>query len=175
MLGDRIAVLDRGRLLQCGTPREIYERPAHRFVATFVGSPPMNLLPVELVADGEHTHVHMIAADRSLSWTMPAGTGLARPARAGQVELGIRPEAIAIHSAEMLSASDASPILDAQVRGLEFNGHEVLATLSFGPHRIVARLPANAPVQERQHVRVRLDLKRAAWFDAGSGTASVSI
>ena len=45
LLGDRIAILDRGRLLQCGAPREVYEHPAHRFVATFIGSPPMNILP----------------------------------------------------------------------------------------------------------------------------------
>ena len=44
-LGDRIAVLNLGRLQQIGTPDEIYHRPANTFVATFVGSPPMNLVP----------------------------------------------------------------------------------------------------------------------------------
>jgi multiple sugar transport system ATP-binding protein len=169
LLGDRIAVLDRGRLLQCGTPRDVYERPVHRFVATFVGSPPMNLVPVEFVPEGEHTRVHLVAADRSLSWIMPTGIGLRRWPAPGQAELGIRPEAITVESAETASESAASPLLDGHVQRLEFNGHEVLASLSIGPHRLLARLPASLPVEERQRVRVRLDLRRAAWFEAGNG------
>jgi multiple sugar transport system ATP-binding protein len=169
LLGDRIAVLDRGRLLQCGTPREVYERPVHRFVATFVGNPPMNLLPVELVPEGELTRAHLIAADRSLSWTMPARSGPRESPPSGQVQLGIRPEAIAVHPSGALRGSEASPILDAQVRGIEFNGHEVLATLSLGPHRLMARLPASLPIEDRQHLAVSLDLSRATWFEAESG------
>jgi multiple sugar transport system ATP-binding protein len=171
LLGDRIAILDRGRLLQCGTPREIYQRPVHRFVATFVGSPSMNLLPVELVSEGDLTRVHLIAADRSLSWTMPAGSGPRETPDGGQVELGIRPEAIAVHAPGDPPAPESSPILEAHVRGLEFNGHEVLATLSLGPHRLVARLPASLPIQDRQQLRVHLDLARAAWFEPESGGA----
>ncbi|HEU0116821.1 MAG TPA: TOBE domain-containing protein, partial [Thermomicrobiales bacterium] len=45
-MGDRIAVMDRGRIRQLGTPHEIYDEPADTYVATFVGSPPMNLVPV---------------------------------------------------------------------------------------------------------------------------------
>src|SRR5690349_8403381 len=51
-LGDRIAVMDRGRLLQVGTPEEIYGRPCNEFVARFVGSPAMNLLPGPAVGEG---------------------------------------------------------------------------------------------------------------------------
>ena len=147
LLGDRIAVLDRGRLLQYGTPREIYAHPVHRFVATFVGSPPMNILPCELTREGDRTRIHLIAADPALSWLMPASTGpLDRP-ESGQVELGLRPESIAVHHAGVSSTSPSSPIFDAQVRRLEFNGPEILATLSLGPHRLVARLPASLPIR----------------------------
>jgi multiple sugar transport system ATP-binding protein len=52
-LGDRIAVLDRGRLQQVGTPEEIYRTPCNLFVARFVGSPAMNMLPGPLVGRGE--------------------------------------------------------------------------------------------------------------------------
>jgi multiple sugar transport system ATP-binding protein len=51
-LGDRIAVLDRGHMHQLGTPAEVYERPADRFVATFIGSPPMNLVAAGKVETG---------------------------------------------------------------------------------------------------------------------------
>jgi ABC-type sugar transport system ATPase subunit len=174
LLGDRIAILDRGRLLQCGTPREVYDRPVQRFVATFVGNPPMNILPVELVPEGNLTRVHMIAADRSLSWTMPASTGPGELPASGQVELGIRPEAIAVHPPGIPSPSDCWPTLEAHVRGLEFNGHEVLATLSLGPHRLVARVPASLPIQDRQPLQVSFDLRHAVWFDAESGKALAS-
>ena len=56
-LGDRVAVLERGRLQQVASPAELYARPANRFVAGFIGSPPMNFLPARLLpgarADGE--------------------------------------------------------------------------------------------------------------------------
>jgi ABC-type sugar transport system ATPase subunit len=171
LLGDRVAILDRGRLLQCGTPREIYERPVDRFVAGFVGSPPMNLLPVELVPEGDRTRVHLIAADRSLSWTMPAGAGPRETPASGQVELGVRPESVAVHAAGCPPAATSSPILEAQVRGLEYNGHEVLATLSIGPHRLVARLPSGPPIRDRSHLRITLDLGRSSWFDPERGVA----
>jgi ABC-type sugar transport system ATPase subunit len=169
LLGDRIAVLDRGRLLQCGTPREVYTHPVHRFVATFVGSPPMNVLPCDLTREGDRTRIHLIAADPALSWLMPAGTGPREWPDSGQVELGLRPEAIAIHHPGASSASPSSPMFDAQVRRLEFNGPEILATLSLGPHRLVARLPASLPISDRQHLRVILDLSHAVWFEPESG------
>ena len=117
------------------------------------------------------TRVHLIAADPHLSWEMPAGSGPRDWPESGQVELGLRPEAIAIHRAGSQDASPWSPVFDAQVRRLEFNGPEILATLSLGPHRVVARLASSFPVQDRQHLRVTLDLKQAVWFDPESGTA----
>jgi ABC-type sugar transport system ATPase subunit len=166
LLGDRIAVLDRGRLLQCGTPRLVYDHPAHRFVATFIGSPPINLIPFELVREGERTRIHLIAAERSMGWEMAAGAGPPRWPESGQVQLGVRPEAIRIHQE---GDPPAPVLLDAQVRRLEFQGSEVLATLSLGPHRLVARLPAGMPIQERQHLRLALDLTKAVWFNPDSG------
>jgi ABC-type sugar transport system ATPase subunit len=171
LLGDRIAVLDRGRLLQCGTPREVYERPVHRFVATFVGSPPMNLLPCERERQGDETRIHLIAADRSLSWSMPADSGPREWPDSGQLQLGLRPEAIALHQPGM---ERSAPVVEAQVRRIEFNGPEVLATLSLGPHRLVVRLPASVPIHDRQHLRVALDLRHAAWFDPESGSVLAS-
>jgi ABC-type sugar transport system ATPase subunit len=166
LLGDRIAVLDRGRLLQCGTPREVYEHPSHRFVATFIGSPPINLIPCELVRDDDRTRIHLIAAERSMGWEMPVGAGPPLWPESGQVELGIRPEAIRIHRE---GDPPSSVVLDAQVRRLEFHGSEVQATVSLGPHRLVARLPAGPPIHERQHLRLMLDLNQAVWFDPDNG------
>jgi ABC-type sugar transport system ATPase subunit len=169
VLGDRIAVLDRGRLLQCGTPREVYEHPVHRLVATFVGSPPMNLLPCELVRKGDQTRVHLIAAERSLSWAIPADSGPRKWPDSGQVELGIRPEAISVQQPGPSHSPPSAATVEAQVRRLEFNGPEVLATLAVGPHRLVARFPAGLPLHDRQQLRVTLDMRQAAWFETGNG------
>ena len=95
LLGDRVAVLDRGRLLQCGPPRAIYQQPTNRFVATFVGSPPMNILACEVERDGDRLQIHVIAAKQGLSWPM-AGSGPPAVWLEGidRIELGLRPEAI---------------------------------------------------------------------------------
>ncbi len=102
---------------------------------------------------------------------MPAGSGPREWPDPGQVELGLRPESIAVHHPGASSASPSWPIFDAQVRRLEFNGPEILATLSLGPHRLVARLPASLPISDRQHLRVILDLSHAVWFEPESGRA----
>jgi multiple sugar transport system ATP-binding protein len=170
LMGDRVVVLDRGRLLQCGAPRAIYDHPSDRFVATFVGSPPMNILPCQIERDGDSIKVIPLAANVALAW--PSGIDKLPPDWEGTTrlfDLGMRPEAIA------LSAGDASastgPNVIAQVRRLEFNGPELLATLALGPHRLVARLPAGQPIEVRQRVAVHLDLSRAVWFDQSTGEA----
>src|SRR6478736_3058253 len=82
-LADRIAVMSAGQLQQLATPDEIYDYPANKFVAEFIGSPPMNLLPAEIV-DGE-----IVALG---SWRIPYQANLAN----GPVDLGLRPEAITL-------------------------------------------------------------------------------
>jgi ABC-type sugar transport system ATPase subunit len=87
MMADRIAVFSNGEIVQVGTPDEIYERPASRYVARFVGSPPINVLPLEVGADGDGL------AARGLGATLPlaTGTGLAPGTRIG---LGVRPQRV---------------------------------------------------------------------------------
>jgi ABC-type sugar transport system ATPase subunit len=176
LLGDRIAILDRGRLLQCGPPRAVYERPEHRFVGTFVGSPPMNMLPCEITRADAGIRIHLLAADRASSWILPEDRLPAdpdgRPSR-GQVELGLRPEAISVArpcpSPEV--GKPASPALCASVRRVEFHGCELLATLALGPHRVVARLGAGVAIRERERVQVVFDMTQAVWFDPATGRA----
>ena len=172
-MGDRIVILDRGQLLQCGTPRTIYGRPIHRFVATFVGSPPMNILPCQIEHEGETVRIHPIATDRASSWTttktsLPKGwDGTTK-----LFDLGFRPEAISLRKPFGTSEPRPSmPALGAQVRRLEFNGPELLATLALGPHELIARLPASQSVEDRQRVEIVLDLSGAIWFDQSTGEA----
>jgi multiple sugar transport system ATP-binding protein len=173
LMGDRVVVLERGRMLQCGTPRVIYDNPVDRFVATFVGSPPMNIMPCQIERDGDSVKVLPLAADAALSWT--PGTDSLPPGWEGTTklfDLGVRPEAIIVRAAdEPTDAPSARPTVIARVRRIEFNGAELLVTLALGPHRIVARLPASQSIETGQHVEVLLDLGRAVWFDQSTGEA----
>jgi len=83
-LADRIAVMHEGVLQQCAPPREVYGAPANTYVATFIGSPAMNLLPVE-VRDGE-------LRGSGLELALPDGHALRASAAAGAVVIGVRPQ-----------------------------------------------------------------------------------
>ena len=171
LMAHHLAVLDRGRLLQHGLPLDVYERPEHRSVATFLGTPPINIVPCELTSEGNLVRVQPIAADRSHGWLMPARLGPRAWPEDGQVELGIRPEAIRFHDDETPAGEASSTPLEAQVRRLDYTGPELLATLSLGPHRVVARWTASLPICERMRLRISLDLGRASWFEPDSGRA----
>ncbi len=173
LMGERIAILKAGRLLQCAPPRTIYDHPADRFVATFVGTPSMNIIPCQIERQDDAIKVIPLAADHAFAWTssaekLPDGwQGTTR-----LFDLGLRPEAITVGAID--SATDETPArakLVARIRRLEFNGPEVLATLMLGPHRLTARLPARQPVADNQSVSLFLDLDHARWFDQSTGMA----
>ncbi|MEU6073750.1 ABC transporter ATP-binding protein [Micromonospora sp. NPDC047074] len=139
VLADRIAVLRDGRVEQVGTPDEIWRTPATTFVARFVGSPAMNLLP----ADGP-LHPHGAA-----------------PAGLGGMELGFRPEAVAL---------DAAEGTDATVERVEVVGEDAYAYLSLaGGHPVVARVPAARRPARGATVRVGVRWADVHLFHAGSG------
>ena len=179
LMGDRVVVLDRGRVLQCETPRAIYDHPVDRFVATFVGSPPMNILPCQIERDGDSAKVIPLAAGVALSWT--PGIDLLPPGWEGTTklfDLGVRPEAITVRAVDGPTESPAcAPKVIAQVRRLEFNGPELLAT----PWRLRAPdlgcspgcRPASRAIEEdaSQRVEMFLDLEAApiVWFDQSTG------
>jgi ABC-type sugar transport system ATPase subunit len=144
-LGDRVAVLDRGRLEQAGPPRELYDRPANAFVAGFLGSPPMNLFPTRLATDRGRLVIRL--GDQAVP-IAPAGlAALPVAATTG----GVRPEALRLATAE--AGADA---VRGTLEHLECLGHETLAHVRVdgadGAVRLVARvagmpaLPVGAPV-----------------------------
>jgi ABC-type sugar transport system ATPase subunit len=149
-LGDRVAVLQRGRLQQVAPPRDLYERPANAFVAGFIGSPPMNLLPVRLVSDGGVPALELVdpsaAAGRAaLRLPLPPSLGdasrRAAPTGAGAPALlGIRPEHLALADE---STSGAIPV---QVSHAEYLGHETLAHCTVGSLPLIARLSTVTPL-----------------------------
>jgi multiple sugar transport system ATP-binding protein len=87
-LGDKIVVLSEGRVQQAGTPLTLYQQPANRFVATFIGSPTINLLPAKVVEVNDQG-VHMRLGNGATAFATVNGSGL-QPGET--VEIGVRPE-----------------------------------------------------------------------------------
>jgi ABC-type sugar transport system ATPase subunit len=152
-MADRIVVLHGGVIQQVGTTRDIYSRPANTFVATFVGSPQMNLFPGVLNEAGDGT-----AFDGVLR--LPLGTRLPVADRT-PVTLGIRPEDIRVCTPD-------EPGVDAvaRVRLVEDVGAEDFATLDLGDARCTIRVPGHGTVTEGTEVGLRVARTALHVFDA---------
>ena len=140
-MADRIVLLNKGRVEQVGTPAELYEHPATSFAATFVGSPPMSLLP-------------MSDLTRSLR---PAAT-----AGPGPLLVGVRPE-------HLVLGPEGPDHLAARVESHEFLGAETLVYLDCRGTGMIARVPGNAKFSDRQAVGVSWRVEDAHVFEEASG------
>ncbi|HZX08933.1 ABC transporter ATP-binding protein [Kribbella sp.] len=156
-MSDRIAVMRDGVVQQCATPEEIYERPANRFVASFMGSPPMNFLTGEL-ADVDGTR-----AFRSKALTQPLTPPSAAPDRA--VVLGIRPEDIT------LSTTPVEGYHPGKVFVSEPLGPDVLVTVNIEGELLKARVPTPFRLGHDSTVYVGFDPARLHLFTTTDGTA----
>lgn len=161
-LGRRVAVMDRGRLIQSGTPNEVYDRPASPFVARFVGDPPMNLIPTAVAIDP----VTGMRQVKILSEAARAMTDAMTSNGEGRILMGVRPEHIALQRGgdEALSLPDRATF-DAVVNALEYRGDSVLATLDLSGVPVVARITgAGELLREGERVVAVVDLNRICWF-----------
>jgi multiple sugar transport system ATP-binding protein len=156
-MSDRIAVMRDGVVQQCATPEEIYERPANRFVASFMGSPPMNFVTGELAdVDGVRTF-------RAPAFTQPiqVGTGPTDPA----VVLGIRPEDVTLSTIPIDGHHPGKVFVSEPL------GPDVLVTVSVEGELIKARVPTPFRLGHDSTVYVGLNPDRLHLFDAADGTA----
>jgi len=151
-LGDRIAVLRAGRLEQLDTPRAIYERPATTFVASFFGTPPMNLLNAD--RDGELAKVASLA--------LPAPRGAV-----AKLVLGVRPEHVKLVSDG--SASESGARGQALVTAVEPLGAESHLELDFDGHPLRTRVPGFSAPEPGERVTFEFDQGAVRWFDRDSG------
>ena len=152
-LASRVAVMKKGRLQQFDTPMNIYNRPANRFVAEFVGSPSMNFVEGEIDAATE-TFVSdslRIPLDR---WH------LAKLSARSRLTMGIRPEHIQV------LAEPRADAVAASVYVTELMGNETFVFLSVGNNRLIARAPADFRANVESKVWLRLATEKAHFFDA---------
>ena len=153
-LADRIVIMQAGRIMQAGTPLEIYRRPANTFVASFIGNPPMNLLPCRI---DSAANMVVIADEYPISaaaFTLPAKSS------GESLTLGIRPEHIRIESS---STPDGIP---GSVYVLQTLGSESLVIVRVGEHLISVRLFGDEVPELPPQVWLVPDYTRAFFYDA---------
>jgi len=165
-MGDRIVIMNGGVICQVGTPLDVYDRPANLFVAGFVGSPPMNFFPGEIVQEGGGTSVRL---DGGLLLPLER-TDLA--ASAGRpVVLGIRPEHISVSQtgrplSDVAWAAVGAPAkVPATIEVVEPLGHRVVVTARSvaGPFQLETEI--HAGVRPQDQVDLWFDMNRAYLFD----------
>ncbi|HET9530257.1 MAG TPA: ATP-binding cassette domain-containing protein, partial [Blastocatellia bacterium] len=155
-LAHRVAVMRGGNLQQFDTPVSIYNRPANRFVAEFVGSPSMNLIEGRIDKDARQFRGSGVALQLE-------AFHLDRTNKHDRVTLGIRPEHIS------LSAIEREGWLRARVYVTELMGNEALVFLRLGEAKLVARAGPDFRADMETPVWVKLDMGRSDFFDAESG------
>ena len=179
-LGDRIAVLRKGKVLQIGTPRELYERPNSLFVAGFIGSPAMNFLPTRWAGGRLELPVG--------SFELPPEARAHVETSEGPLIAGFRPEHL--NAVKFQDPKARGPCFEAQVELIEWLGADLFVYFNVAlegfeemnlpedldietpnpAHRsLVVRIDPGAGLREGDTLRLHIDPKRAQIFDASSG------
>ncbi len=192
-LGDRLAVMRAGRIEQVGAPQHLYDEPANSFVASFLGSPPMNLVAGRLESDEEGWKFCSPAGwslglqKTAVSANLPAAFTADRP-----VTFGVRPEDIVLEEKEIASGDSAgnqaklptiaSTPVAGRVAFVETLGDTTLAEVDVGPacppsaraaqtDRLLCKAPSTVSWTEGQTVLARLAARRWHLFDTETGEA----
>ncbi|WMY86111.1 sn-glycerol-3-phosphate ABC transporter ATP-binding protein UgpC [Pseudomonas shirazica] len=161
-LGDKVAVMKDGIIQQFGTPQQIYNDPSNQFVASFIGSPPMNFIPVRLTQqDG-----HLLAVLDSGQARCELPLGMAADEMDGrEVILGIRPEQIALGAAE----GNGLPGIRAEVQVTEPTGPDLLVFVTLNQTKVCCRLAPDVACRVGDNLNLQFDPARVLLFDAASG------
>ena len=155
-LAHRVAIMRKGKLQQFDSPMNIYNRPANRFVAEFVGSPGMNFI------DGKLDAAARSFISNALTLTL-AESQLANLDGHARVTLGIRPEHIEVSTVER------NGWLQASVYVTELMGNETFVFLNLGAQKVIARAPADFRAEMESSVWIEIDRQKALFFDSESG------
>ena len=150
-LADRIVIMNDGRIQQAGTPLDVYERPANLFVATFIGSPSMNVLKGEY--DGDNLVVGGTPIEPTAKQKSCMGS------YRGDITLGVRPQHVSV-------ADGGRNTVQARVEVVEHLGSEKFVYLKIGEQPLTARLESQDHASEGQEQFFAFDMDQAHIFDA---------
>ncbi len=155
-LADRIVVLSAGRIEQVGPPLELYERPANLFVARFIGSPAMNIMPATVIGTGDATRIKLKDGSEV---TVDVATSASDQGKAAS--FGVRPEDLAIATGDEFLFEGVVDIVEAlgEVTLLYVNG-------PVEEEPVVVKLPGIVDVKKGQTLRFSATKTKLHLFDA---------
>ena len=162
-LGDRIVVMNAGRVQQVDTPLALYDRPANRFVAGFIGSPAMNF--VEGTVSDDRGARSLVTGDGAFSVPLPRQIA-ASISVGSRIVLGIRPEDLETSDG---SARGDVVSITGRVDLVEPLGNETFVHATVGSHVMTVRVASRDLPHAGTEVGLLLDPAKAHWFDAASG------
>lgn len=155
-LATRIVVIRDGKVQQAGTPREIYDRPANRFVAGFVGSPTMNFLCGALECDASHARF----STPGMTFDVDACEFGTRREGSSRAVLGVRPEAVTIGPEGRWAG---------RVRLVEMLGMHQVVWVDVAGQSVAGLAPADTPITPGSEVRLDIDAGKVSLFDGDTG------
>lgn len=166
MMGHRVVVMHRGRIQQVGRPMEVYNEPVNRFVAEFIGSPPMNFFEGFLLPrDGG-----LWFQSDALAVRMPDDRRMRYHGKVGQpVSLGIRPEDISDRPIPAADTDDGQTVL-ARVLVAQPLGAETILDLQIGDEEFAARVPSDCDRRSGDTIAMRFQVAKAHLFDGRTGS-----
>ncbi len=161
-MGDRIVVMKDGFIQQVDTPQNLYEKPGNMFVASFIGSPKMNFLNVEILEE-EGSFFVLLAGKRFPVVEGKASQDVLRPYIGKTVILGIRAENL------WDEVKNIDHSLEVDVDLTELMGSEVYAYFTLGEEKLVAKLPPHTPAKVGEKFVIELDVRAFHLFDKETG------
>ena len=161
-MGDRIAVLHKGELMQIGTPSEIYSNPQSVFVAGFLGSPTMNFFTGSIKQSDNGYHFQENA--QGASFEIPASAFLTKPDIHQEYTLGIRPEHCALQS-----FGDNSSEWKTTIEQTEYHGHEMITYMQSGGTRKAMRTTVMESLKPEKHISIYFDPNAICMFSTQTG------
>jgi len=161
-LGDRIVVMAQGRIQQVGPPLDVYRKPANRFVASFIGTPPMNFLTGKLI---DNSGMLAFLDDSSAQIRLDAETSARLRPHAGQsAVMGIRPQGLSLFE----GGGSCSSSMELTIRVVEPLGDALdLSCHTASGTPLVARIPARRMIQPGGTHRFDIDPAHTHFFEPG--------
>ena len=165
-MGDRIAVMNAGRIHQVGTPDELYDFPVDRFVASFIGTPAMGFIECRIARSQARTE---LAAEGTRIRVGEAHANVLLRSDSRDVTMGIRPERLALASPDEGQTSDVA--IRGRVEAVEMLGSEQYVHVVVDGGAVTARVPRSQRVRAEDNVTLKADAQDVHLFERATGLA----
>jgi multiple sugar transport system ATP-binding protein len=167
-LASRIAVMHGGAIQQFADPQTTYERPANLFVAGFMGSPPMNVMPAKIARNGSGLAALIEANGKTVALPVPNHAGDLAAWVERELILGLRPEHIFQEGHKGSDQDPAMGRLETTVEVVEPTGAETMLFIRLAGKEVISRVDPEAAAPAGNRMRFALDMRKACFFDPAS-------